>query len=69
VFDNSLIPRTFAPENYVEVWSQLPLLSWAGNSFIIAILAAFLVTLSSSMVAFGFAYFRSPGRNFLLGPR
>jgi multiple sugar transport system permease protein len=67
VFDNSLIPRTFAPENYVEVWSQLPLLNWVSNSFIIAVLAAFLVTLSSSMVAFGFAYFRFPGRNFLFG--
>lgn len=67
VFDNSLIPRTFAPENYVEVWDQLPLLNWVGNSFIIALLAAVLVTISSSMVAFGFAYFRFPGRSILFG--
>ena len=26
VFDNALIPKTFMPENYVEVWNQLPLL-------------------------------------------
>jgi multiple sugar transport system permease protein len=67
VFDNSLIPRTFAPENYVEVWEQLPLLNWVGNSLIIALLAALLVTISSSMVAFGFAYFRFPGRSLLFG--
>jgi multiple sugar transport system permease protein len=67
VFDNALIPRTFAPENYLEVWNQLPLLHWVGNSFIIALLAALLVTVSSSMVAFGFAYFRFPGRSLLFG--
>jgi multiple sugar transport system permease protein len=67
VFDNSLIPRTFAPENFAEVWNQLPLLHWIGNSFVIALLAALLVTFSSSLVAFGFAYFRFPGRSILFG--
>ncbi|MDQ0755228.1 carbohydrate ABC transporter permease [Arthrobacter sp. B3I4] len=67
VFDNSLIPRTFSPQNYVQVWEQLPLVNWVTNSFLIAVLAATLVTISSSMVAFGFAYFRFPGRNFLFG--
>jgi multiple sugar transport system permease protein len=67
VFDNSLIPRTFAPENFAEVWNQLPLLHWIGNSFVIALLAALLVTFSSSLVAFGFAYFRFPGRSVLFG--
>jgi multiple sugar transport system permease protein len=67
VFDNSLIPRTFSPGNYAEVWDQLPLLSWVGNSIIIALLAASLVAVSSSIVAFGFAYFSFPGKNFLFG--
>jgi multiple sugar transport system permease protein len=67
VFDNSLIPRTFSPQNYVQVWEQLPLVNWVTNSFLIAVLAATLVTVSSSMVAFGFAYFRFPGRNLLFG--
>lgn len=67
VFDNSLIPQTFRPENYAEVWDQLPLLSWMGNSVLIAVLAAGLVTISSSVVAFGFAYFKFPGRNALFG--
>jgi multiple sugar transport system permease protein len=67
VFDNRLIPETFTPQNYVEVWDQLPLLSWAVNSMIIALLAAGLVVLSSALVAFGFAYFQFPGRKILFG--
>jgi multiple sugar transport system permease protein len=67
VFDNRLIPETFSPQNYVEVWNQLPLLSWAANSIAIALLAAGLVVLSSALVAFGFAYFRFPGRKVLFG--
>lgn len=67
VFDNSLIPHTFVPENYATVWAQLPLVGWLVNSLLIALLAAALVTISSSLVAFGFAYFRFPGRRILFG--
>jgi len=67
VFDNSLIPKTWMPENYVEVWNQLPLLSWMWNSVAIALLAAGAVAISSSIVAFGFAYFKFPGRGLLFG--
>ncbi|MDP3952664.1 MAG: carbohydrate ABC transporter permease [Microbacterium sp.] len=67
VFDNALIPKTFMPENYVEVWNQLPLMSWMWNSIAIALLAATAVAVSSSIVAFGFAYFKFPGRGLLFG--
>ncbi len=67
VFDNRLIPNTWAPENYVEVWNQLPLLAWLGNSIFIAVAGATLTVVSSSAVAFGFAYFRFPGKNILFG--
>lgn len=67
VFDNRLIPETWMPGNYVEVWNQLPLLSWMFNSVAIALLAAGTVAISSSIVAFGFAYFRFPGRSLLFG--
>jgi multiple sugar transport system permease protein len=67
VFDNALIPKTFQPENYIEVFNQLPLFAWMGNSLFIALLAAALVTISSSIVAFGFAYFNFPGRKILFG--
>ncbi|GAA1823205.1 multiple sugar transport system permease protein [Microlunatus capsulatus] len=67
VFDNRLFPETVLTSNYVEVWDQLPLLSWMGNSVLIAVLAALFVAVSSSAVAFGFAYFKFPLRNFLFG--
>lgn len=67
VFDNRLFPETVLTSNYVEVWDQLPLLSWMGNSVLIALLAALFVAVSSSAVAFGFAYFKFPLRNFLFG--
>lgn len=67
VFDNALIPKTFTPGNYAEVWNQLPLLSWMFNSVSIALLAATTVAVMSSIVAFGFAYFRFPGRGLLFG--
>lgn len=67
VFDNSLWPSEFHWQNYAEVWHQLPLLSWIFTSVSIALLAAVSVALSSSIVAFGFAYFRFPGRGLLFG--
>ncbi|MFE1646652.1 carbohydrate ABC transporter permease [Microbacterium sp. P01] len=67
VFDNKLIPETFLPQNYVDVWNQLPLLNWMFNSLAIALLAATAVAVSSSIVAFGFAYFKFPGRSLLFG--
>jgi multiple sugar transport system permease protein len=67
VFDNALIPKTLTLGNYAEVWNQLPLMSWIFNSLVIAIAAAGLVAISSSMVAFGFAYFTFPGRGLLFG--
>lgn len=67
VFDNRLIPETWSPQNYLQVWHELPLLSWVTNSVVIALLAAGLVVFSSALVAFGFAYFRFPGRKVLFG--
>ncbi len=67
VFDNSLIPHSFQWANYAKVWDQLPLLYWLFNSVAIAVLAAGFVAISSSVVAFGFAYFRFPLRNVLFG--
>jgi multiple sugar transport system permease protein len=67
VFDNALIPKTWRWDNYAQVWDELPLLNWAFNSVAIALLAAAAVSISSSVVAFGFAYFRFPGRNLLFG--
>ena len=66
-FDNRLVPAVWEPRNYVDVWDAAPVARWLFNSIYIGVLAALAVTLSSAVVAFGFAYFRFPGRSFLFG--
>src|SRR5690606_459013 len=53
--------------NYVKVWQAAPLLAWLKNSLLVGAIGAVAVTLSSSLVAFGFAYFRFRGRDLLFG--
>jgi multiple sugar transport system permease protein len=67
VFDNALIPNEVAWENFVKIWSTAPVFNWFLNSVVVALAAAAAVTISSALVAFGFAYFRFPGRNVLFG--
>jgi len=67
VFDNSLIPHTWRWANFADVWNYAPVLQWIANSVTVALAAAVTVTLSSALVAFGFAYFRFPLRNLLFG--
>lgn len=65
VFDNKLVPETFTLDNYVQVWLEAPLALWLLNTVIVTVLAAVTVTISSAMVAWGFAYFRFRGRGAL----
>ncbi|WP_425837202.1 carbohydrate ABC transporter permease [Streptomyces fractus] len=65
VFDNALIPHVVQWSNYQELWKALPLFTWIGNSVAVTLAAAVTVTVSSAVVAFGFAYFRFPGRDTL----
>ncbi|WP_433222869.1 carbohydrate ABC transporter permease [Dactylosporangium sp. CS-047395] len=67
VFDNALVPHHVQLDNYVAIWSAAPVLTWLLNSVVVAVAAAVAVTASSAVVAFGFAYFRFPGRNLLFG--
>jgi multiple sugar transport system permease protein len=67
VFDNRLVPQDVAWGNYERVWQAAPLLQWLENSLVVGVAAAAAVTISSALVAFGFAYFRFPGRNVLFG--
>jgi multiple sugar transport system permease protein len=75
-FDNALIPHHWAwnftgphdpPPLPQILFNVAPVGRWFLNSFWISILGAVAVTLSSAMVAFAFAYFRFPLRNFLFG--
>ena len=67
VFDNRLIPRHIQWSNFVEVWDAGPVLNWLTNSAVVGVMAASTVTISSALVAFGFAYFRFRGRGVLFG--
>jgi multiple sugar transport system permease protein len=67
VFDNSLVPDPLALDNFVRVWHAAPVLTWLLNSVVVGFMAAATVTVSSAAVAFGFAYFRFPGRSVLFG--
>jgi multiple sugar transport system permease protein len=74
VFDNRLIPHHWQFHNYLDVFRGTPEVGyvapfarWFFNSMYIGVLAAATVTISSALVAFGFAYFRFPLRNLLFG--
>jgi len=67
VFNREWIPDPIAPQNYLNVWQEVPLLNWMLNSGLVSVMAALTVTLSSALVAFAFAYFRFRGRNLLFG--
>jgi multiple sugar transport system permease protein len=75
-FDHAIIPHHWAwnftgPKHPIPFTQYLfnvaPVARWFINSFWISGLGALLVTLSSAMVAFAFAYFRFPLRNLLFG--
>jgi multiple sugar transport system permease protein len=73
VFDNKLIPDTWQwnytgdpttvpGDERLFALEGVPVLTWFMNSVWLGFLAALLVTFSSAIVAFAFAYFRFPGR-------
>jgi multiple sugar transport system permease protein len=68
-FPPQVIPRPFVPQNYLDVVGnkRLHFLLWTRNSLTIAALVVAGTTLSSSIVAYGFARLRFPGRGVLFG--
>jgi multiple sugar transport system permease protein len=67
VFSNQFIILPLQFHNYNDIFATAPITSWFANSVIVGVLAATTVTISSAIVAFGFAYFRFPFRNLLFG--
>lgn len=65
VFEIEPIGSAVRWSNYTTLLDQAPVLRWAWNSVLVSVLAASAVTISSSMVAFAFSYFRFPGRQAL----
>jgi multiple sugar transport system permease protein len=49
------------------VWRAAPLGLWLANTAFVTVLATVTVTISSAMVAWGFAHYRFPGRDLLFG--
>ena len=67
VFSSAWLPNPVAWNNYARIWDAAPILQWLKNSLLVGVLAAVSVTLSSALVAFGFANFRFRGRDALFG--
>ena len=67
VFDNRLIPETLTFDNYIEVWNAAPMGAWLLNTAFVTVMATITVTISSALVAWGFARYRFRGRNALFG--
>lgn len=66
-FPPTWIPNPVAWENYYKALTVRPFHIYYKNTFIISLLSVFGQVLSSSIVAYGFARFRFPGRNVLFG--
>ena len=52
-------------DNYAKVFRKIPFFNYTKNTLIVCILGSLGVTLSSALVAYGFARIRWPGRDFI----
>ncbi|EAR51786.1 putative sugar uptake ABC transporter permease protein [Oceanicola granulosus HTCC2516] len=64
-FPPSFLPETWRWENFHTAWTKLPFTTFLTNSTIVVVLSTVGQLFSSSLVAFGFARFRFPGRDVL----
>lgn len=65
VFPPTFFPRQVRWYNFVEVWTRAPFATWTLNSLIVCVLSVTGQTCSASLVAYGFARLRFPGRDAL----
>ncbi len=65
IFPPAWLPEDPQWSNYVEVFHQAPLALFFWNSLKVTFLTGIGQILSASLVAYGFARFRFPGRNIL----
>ncbi|MEU6848886.1 carbohydrate ABC transporter permease [Actinacidiphila alni] len=59
------IPKTYRWDNFSEIWSDIPLLTYLENSLILSVVITALQVLTGSFAAYGFAKVRFPGRDAL----
>jgi multiple sugar transport system permease protein len=65
VYPPQLIPRQFSLENYQYVLQETQYLTFVKNSLIVVFFTISGHVISGSIVAYGFARFRFPGKNIL----
>ncbi len=67
IYPPQLIPDPVVWRNYIDAWNALPVsfTRFTANTLFITILAMIAEIFTCSLVAYGFARFRFPGRNFL----
>ncbi len=63
VFSGDVLPSQWTLENYRQVFNQVPIWQWMLNTLIVCVLGVISVVASSSLVAYGFARLRFPGRS------
>ena len=65
VYPPQFIPDPVVWRNYVDAWNALPVsfTRFTANTVFVTVLAMFAEILTCSLVAYGFARFRFPGRN------
>ena len=61
------IPRPPVWRNFIEAWTSVPFTRYTINTALYSAACVIGETLSSSLVAYGFARLRFPGRNLLFG--
>lgn len=71
-FDNEVfsfpiqwIPIHFRWENYINIWKQIPFVTFYKNTAKLSIIITLLQLFTSSFAAYGFAKMKFPGRNAL----
>lgn len=65
LFPPQWIPDPWRPENYRVVFEQIPFVRFYINTIVVTLLAMIGQVLAASLVAFGFARLRFPGRDVL----
>ncbi len=65
VFAGGLLPTTWTAQNYRDILNDVPFARWMLNTAVVSVLAVVAVVISSSLVAYGFARIRFPGRKQL----
>lgn len=59
------IPNPVQWQNYIDAWTALPFTQFLVNTIFVTLLGMVATIFTSALVAYGFARFRFPGRNFL----